>query len=458
MNLYFLENYNNYFNRTIKPLKQYQTIQDFEFAEVFKGNAKYITGVNFNFADYVDTTQILNWHEPWMPDYMLLVDDNGSINSTWFVIDSKYQRNGQLSVQLKRDVVNDYYDKIIESPMYIEKATINDVNDPLLYNSEGVVFNQIKQKETQLFDETGCGWIVGYVAKPQEDEKDIDVNASVNLNFDYTANSLPFERNTTVYDRQSPWQLNLAMGYAISGALGYTSSYRSYVFYGDNLETVGPVNYISVENSLSPYLVFPDKIEEFDAALLENLDAWKQNIVSTYPDIDALSYNGKIVFDTEEDKYYRIQVINEGVVQNAIGYMRDNTSAGTVALKHAIDTTYKGLKGGVYIGTASCTATKYTVKFIELPNANMTSKISASRLGLTDAPYDMFAIPYGRIMIAQATTSQTPIGITNAEAALNIAQDIVREGTTLKVYDIQLLPYCPCPEYMAYNNVLTLEN
>lgn len=157
MNLYFLENYNNYFNRVIKPTFEYRTIDEFEMSGVFNGNAKYITGVNFNFQDGVNTNQVINWNESWSPDYMLLVHEGGSIHSTWFVIDSTYTRNGQFNVSLRRDVVNDYYEKIIESPMYVEKATINDRLNPLLYNSEGMVFNQIKQEEKQLFDSTGCG-------------------------------------------------------------------------------------------------------------------------------------------------------------------------------------------------------------------------------------------------------------------------------------------------------------
>ena len=108
------------------------------------------------------------------------------------------------------------------------------------------------------------------------------------------------------------------------------------------------------------------------------------------------------------------------------------------------------------MGFLTTESEEYEVEFIEMPNANMTSKISKSRLGLVDAPYDMFAIPYGRIMITEKATSQIPLGITNAEAALNIALRIPAQTAT-ELYDIQLLPYCPCPEYMVYDNVLVLD-
>ena len=41
--------------------------------------------------------------------------------------------------------------------MFIEKGFINDVNDPLLYNSESMNVNQIKQEEIPLKDETQSG-------------------------------------------------------------------------------------------------------------------------------------------------------------------------------------------------------------------------------------------------------------------------------------------------------------
>lgn len=452
MNLYFLENYNNYFNRVIKPTFEYKTIDDFEISGVFNGNAKYITGVNFNFQDGITTTQIVNWNESWSPDYMILVNDNGSIHSTWFIMDSYYTRNGQFSISLKRDVINDYYEKIIESPMYVEKATINDINNPLMYNSEGMVFNEIKQDEKQLFDATGTGWIVGYVAKPQANEEDVALSASVNLDFDYTANSLPFTANQEIYELPSTWQLKVAMGRG-TGFFAYTTAYRAYTFYGYDLSSVSAPEYIGVSNlNLSPYIVFPDEIENFDAALLENLTSWKQKVVQSASTLgpisafQAMSYNGKIVYDTELDKYYRIRV--EYLEDQAVGarYMSYETDAAAVALKYAIDIANKQVGGGDLMADLTATSKKFRMNFIELPNANLTSKISASRIGLTDAPYDMFAIPYGQLRITN--TGESVNALTNAQAAINIAHEITEKLGKLKLYDIQLLPYCPCMEYM----------
>lgn len=62
-------------------------------------------------------------------------------------------------------MVADHYDELLNAPMYIEKATITDVNDPAIFNTEGLTLNQIKKSETLLKDETNCPWIVGYIPK-----------------------------------------------------------------------------------------------------------------------------------------------------------------------------------------------------------------------------------------------------------------------------------------------------
>lgn len=57
--------------------------------------------------------------------------------------------------------------------------------------------------------------------------------------------------------------------------------------------------------------------------------------------------------------------------------------------------------------------------------------------------YDIFAIPYGELNIKNGANTIT----TNKDVGLSIAQQI---ATTFQdfVYDLQLLPYCPCREYI----------
>ena len=64
----------------------------------------------------------------------------------------------------------------MNSPCFIEKGTIVDPNDPLLLNSEGMAFNQIKQGEFAIKDNSRCAWLVGYL------HKDLDATKLSNVN------------------------------------------------------------------------------------------------------------------------------------------------------------------------------------------------------------------------------------------------------------------------------------
>ena len=72
-------------------------------------------------------------------------------------MDRDRTRDGQYQFTLKRDVVIDNWSAIFNADMFIEKGTPTMVNDPFLYNSENMTFNQIKVGETLLKDSTTCG-------------------------------------------------------------------------------------------------------------------------------------------------------------------------------------------------------------------------------------------------------------------------------------------------------------
>ena len=104
-------------------------------------------------------------------------------------------RKGQYVVSLHRDVIADNYDKVLDTPIFIEKGMVDDNENPLLFNSENNTFNQIKKSEKLLKDETNVPWIVGYVPRDaidstttvtatsfQDQPTDITVNDITNHN------------------------------------------------------------------------------------------------------------------------------------------------------------------------------------------------------------------------------------------------------------------------------------
>lgn len=164
MNLLFIK-YNNYFNRIIK---QESTISDYSTKSTQAGvPAQTLLNVNFNPNDDI-YTEFIAGKGSFSPncDYLVaynLVENTPVIDSRWFITEAVRTRGGQYKLTLKRDVIVDNLDSVIEAPIYLEKGYIKDTTNPLLYNKESLSVNQIKQYEVPLKDETKCGWIVGYI-------------------------------------------------------------------------------------------------------------------------------------------------------------------------------------------------------------------------------------------------------------------------------------------------------
>lgn len=200
MNLLVLKGFNNYFNRKIK---KYSEVNDY----VDNSSLSYtFIDINFNPNDGVVTEQvlgsedqleedskILNWENDGSPDYIVCYesefihnDDEPDveikhIKSRWFVLESVRTRAGQYKLALKRDVIADHLEQILTNPCFVEKGYVQP-NNPLIFNQEGVSFNEIKQSpEHKLWDETGIPWLVLYIAKnfPASDTPNVDANGNL---------------------------------------------------------------------------------------------------------------------------------------------------------------------------------------------------------------------------------------------------------------------------------------
>ena len=182
MTILLLKGYNNYFNRIVK---QENSITNYKTA-----STSYLeyANVNFDYQDGIMTSlvvgneqqleqsdHILDFESGDSPDYLIVHEEN-VIKSRWFVVECVKVRGGQYKLALKRDVLVDFNIQVMNSPCFVEKGSINDVNDPLLLNSEGMSFNQIKQNEFSVRDETQCAWLVGYL------HKDLDATKLSNVN------------------------------------------------------------------------------------------------------------------------------------------------------------------------------------------------------------------------------------------------------------------------------------
>ena len=159
-----LLHYNNYYNRIVKKLA---TVAEYKEADA---NYKDCTNINFVPGDCVKTSLVLGFGTNPADlsnnfDYLVVYDStNSTILSRWFITENVRTREGQWEFSLKRDTIADNYDAVMGSTCFIEKGYV-DEDDSAIFNKEDMTFNEIKDGEFLLKDETQCPWIVGYVAK-----------------------------------------------------------------------------------------------------------------------------------------------------------------------------------------------------------------------------------------------------------------------------------------------------
>ena len=486
-----LLHYNNYFNRIIKKK---ETIADYKAADT---NYKEVSNINFNPGDGVATSivlglgqtgEIFDANEEF--DYLVAyetVNNQAVIDSRWFILEQERERGGQYELTLKRDVLADNYNAVINSPIFLEKGFINDVNDPLLYNSEAMNFNQIKQSETPLMDETKSGWVVGYIpsdafpkVEPEYDR--VEKNVTVPMAADITVSSLSnwaywnYCSNNPNYKFLSDTTGRRKVTVKIRSENKYADSGRSvrvdmitadYSFYPNSSDagiyaqqnsgyitsTTGTLNYPQWYQDYGPVTLKQGTLSAsvcgsiFDpvrnnSAFNTALDTiLETNLIMD--DTAALRrLQDKIILDSSNNTYYRISVISisEGKPitvtsdisggQAALNALKNamNYNAGTSTLQ-GIYTTF----------TASNSSASYAVQLTNV-GVSLYVDLNSDRAHLNDAPYDMFCIPFSDTLKLKYDTTEFTC---SKNIALSMATEIAKDLGSGTVYDVQLLPYCP---------------
>lgn len=440
MDLYFLK-YNNYYNHTYKKEKLLTNYLPFRIGEIEDCEL-------WNPGDGIRTSQVFDY-EPVkeFPDYMVVAEGT-EIYSRWFVIDGDRLRSGQYRVSLLRDVIADNIEAILTSPMFVERALLKE-NDNLIFNSENITVNQIKTDETPIKDSTGVPWIVGYLNRSLQSKEitgslSITPNKIVNNLTDweyyqyvdnwfngYTADDANWFALYWCQDKNGPAALKLRNVYSWDihpdqltyNGLLYTTAFDKPVGYTRSGGAVGP------------------STAEVKSAFQSN--TWIQQIRDRFNIHNAADTN---VF-TELDgykllaggTYYEVHITSDAAVYEET---INNTEATELPI---IDNICKNTLNGIIIPnmptynlyTIHSSGIRYKIWLEDLTGKDGIFKytIPANRPHLTDAPYDMFCMPYGaynnlgsKDLYMKAATA--------AMATLNV-------GASAELYDVQLLPFSP---------------
>ena len=472
MNILLLKGYNNYFNRI---LRKHNTISEYKAAVVDGNDLNYydLANVNFNPNDGVITSHIIGVGDlVWdpnigendtkregkcTPDYCLVYeprpDAQGGpyIHSRWFVKEVERTRKGQYKLALIRDVKADYENIMMKSPCFVEKGMINSVNNPLLLNSEGMRFNQIKQSEDFIKDDSHCAWLVGYV------KKNIDSSDLTNVNpINYTtpgasaniidADDLSWEECIQYFDTKGLpvnnthkdcfWFYNTDVSFRTRYEPNYTS-----VLVG-NVRTTFTENFQLLYNSTdfpnedwdklnSVAFNIPDshKVNDREAALIAS------RIFATTRDNDECKNKFKTMLDAGKAAQFNADTIlvNEDI-RGITEIIKDNK---VYELEISIGedrTTTQYLTGNDSTATAWMTTVASKINYLDYNTSNQSRKklkldyrgkyftivarekilsqtlsfnfpVSVNRNNCTDATYDMFAMPIDPKALGLTVTS-----------------------------------------------------
>ena len=448
MNLYVFK-YNNYYNRIVKREENLQGYGEpvYSLANV----------LNFNFGDGVNTTQTLNTNAK--GDYVILTryDNIGNevIDSRWFIMENKYQRNGQWTLSLRRDLIADNYNAIVNAPAFIEKATVN-ANDPAIFNNENMTFNQIKTSETLLQDKTKSAWVVGYVPKDSFKEATTVTTDVISEGIqDVTVNSLselPYAKYVNNYDYKGPVS-NINFKTAFKFVLvAYTAVIYNndiHIYNSDTNKTseggeknIAPEKWVALQEQIDNFGYGAPKVyakyNQYKDGLIGQLNSLNgQSTDYTLDELNDLA--DTIIYDKQTSKYYKVSIKKE---------------------KHSIK--------DFSIDPASKIATEYWTPMVQLDNITgdpgtdsykvdydyyaysialdqmaTTSSVTIDndRYHLEDQPFDMFCIPYSDTL--PIYKNGVKLFNANKSLAVSIATAIGAQSGSGNVYDVQLLPYCP---------------
>lgn len=511
--------YNNYYNRIVKKESTLSNYRKYQL-----GND--IEGVNFIPNDFINTEQIINWNYA-DPDYLIVLDKNNNIESRWFIISTIRTREGQLKLELHRDLIVDYYNSVINAPCFIEKATVSD-DDPAIYNNEDMTFNQILTSSIQLKDKTNCPWLVGYVARNASTFSNLKIDYETDLVADYTASSqsgLPFakylnktytnfadiaidvlflnsgstsEATFNSFNRYGEAPLP-AKPKAYTGTTGFgwvtegTSSENREGYFAEilnlknktnlrtaNIKTGETGGFISIPTYTYANQYFTPYIKNVIASTTwDTIEAQVKSYTGNSAANEINQYVNKIA--KVGSRYYRVklrtlsadssygapisgsnipvidQIIRDAYNTAISNYARDYSNLATGMSSSA--------SGGTNSNNIVCdirTSASTTVQLYleEITQTKVSAKLNtnASHVHLSDAPYDMFCMPYSDNLDIIAKDGNSTVTIRSDKIlAFATMNAIARQGVGAgKIHDIQLLPFCPLQQYIRADGKLDL--
>lgn len=442
MDLYVLK-YNNYYNRIVK--------REVDLSSYLTAGTLIHTQYNVNYApgDGVNMRQVLNSET--YGDYAIYAEGN-TIVSRWFIIEASRNCKGQFGLTLRRDLVVDNFDTVLNADCFIEKAILPD-DDPMIFNKENMTVNQIKSFVKPIKDASRLAYIVGYVDKSFSQEKHVipksslaTVNTLEGFETDWGEKSGLYDQNSLnptweIYSKQFAQSVNYL--YVLSETNSYTKK-----LYSSNIVS-GLSNEVHEVDKVFNTLKSKVNYNTLKNALIQDNPENQIKDMST-----LLSYNGKIVLDTKNATYYRINITS---ISDKYTYKVPASGHSYDALKALTDQTVMTGTPNEKAFVIEVQGMKYTYTKTKVSLDSYEYTVDINHQVLNDQIYDMFVIPYwtglAMTLIGVGTSTTQNFGYDGAKAGLAVANDLINSnsGSNGKLKDIQILPYFPMQSILVEN-------
>lgn len=461
--IYILSGYQNYFNRQIKEPKELVAAYPQNLVSYYDtGDVNQV--VNFNPSDGVITHHVVGRPEnPYdgSGDYFLWTEDGVNVTYRWFIIESTRTRQGQYNLTLKRDVIADNYNEVLNSDCFIQKATVDD-DSTLIYNQEPITTNQIKTKEIPLIDESKMAWLVGFINR-ETAAQTISINSSV----------VPDIKVDSLDD----WQYYKYVGSGV--APGESPIMRAYVTRNTPPDvaaiperwTFGSTKmFVTVEDDLTASYIYENTQTNMKNYLNGYRNGVRGRVTNNYKNYftnlptqngtdfyGIQSADGKII-QVGANTFYKITLDRNEKYSQEVTVTEDKNGGDLYTYMQNIFDNAPGRKSGtgspIYKMSLSLTLLRPVLTPVVEGEYTIDFPAKTGHLINKDGPFDIFCIPYSDNMSIQVGSS---IVSANKQFAMSIASEL---GRTLvdNCYDIQLLPYCPMTGYTVTGKLFDINS
>lgn len=385
-------------------------------------------------------------------NYLLIVNNNFTIHSRWYVMESGYAMKGQYQITLRRDLIADHLDKVVNTKCMINRGWLL-TGDKRLYKPEGFQFNQVKTAQISLGN-SGADTIdtpqavVAYLAKNRQQPIELQLTPS-KFPVSYSANTLQ-DWSGYVYVTQQQKQYT-AFRYNAT-VMKYTAPVVFDKFYWGS--TAGPVKdifgptagqYWATTQPVDATQLMKDLGGDEFIAALDSLS------FAAYPGGTNLdSYDNKYFYEQATGKYYLIHVNRQ---QKILEENYETVNIGSLYTK-----CYTAFNNVSYLSPMNTSSTSgdwfqikkyYTYETLELELVGSSSDSSKVTIPINMCPtsntsYDIITIPCGKWTYMQNPTSFPMVNST--AIAQELAAQLGKQDSSL-VYDVQLMPYMPQGSY-----------